>query len=136
MSGQALVEFDVYDNIGWYDIDVDFLKIVEKPVVKEEPKAKAGGGTAQVGPSKMSAADVLAAARGQGAGSAPPAVETTDDDIEMVEEEVVAEEPVAEPAAEEPVTEEPAATAPTTDDGPLPTAIEDILAFCRQRDGS
>ena len=41
MSGQALVEFDVYDNIGWYDIDVDFLKIVEKPVVKEEPKAAA-----------------------------------------------------------------------------------------------
>ena len=79
----------------------------------------------------MSAADILAAARGQGAGSAPPAVETTDDDIEMVEEEVVAEEPVTEPVAEEPT-----ATAPAADDGPLPTDIDAILAFCRQRDGS
>lgn len=37
MSGRALVEFfDYHLNIGWYDIDVDFLKLVEKP----EPKAK------------------------------------------------------------------------------------------------
>ena len=230
MSGRALVEFDAYDNIGWYDIDIDFLRIIEKPIVKEEPKAaakpagkakpaakgkkpavektsakpmspadilaaarggkaagaddkakpaaaagktppqqmsaadilaaarggkatgdseaakkkadpkppaaakpkaKAAGSASQVDPSKMSAADILAAARGQGAGSAPPAVETTDDDIEMVEEEVVAEEPVTEPVAEEPT-----ATAPAADDGPLPTDIDAILAFCRQRDGS
>ena len=98
---------------------------------KPTPKPKAGGGASQVDPSKMSAADILAAARGQAPGSAPPAAETTDDDVEMVEAEVVAEEPVAEPVAEE-----PAATAPATAEGPLPTAIEDILAFCRQRDGS
>ena len=41
MSGRALVEFDAYDNIGWYDIDIDFLRIIEKPIVKEEPKAAA-----------------------------------------------------------------------------------------------
>ncbi len=76
MSGRALVEFDVYDNIGWYDIDVDFLKIVEKPVVKEEPKAAAkSAGTVKpaakgkpaaekTSAKQMSPADILAAARG------------------------------------------------------------------------
>ncbi len=35
MSGRALVEFDQFDNIAWYDIELDFLKVVPKP----EPKA-------------------------------------------------------------------------------------------------
>ena len=36
-SGRALVEFiDYHLNIGWYDIDLDYLKVVDKP----EPKAK------------------------------------------------------------------------------------------------
>src|SRR5207249_979348 len=26
MSGRALVEFDAWNNIGWYDIEVDYLK--------------------------------------------------------------------------------------------------------------
>ena len=37
MSGRALVEFmDFHLNIGWHDIDLDYLKVVDKP----EPKAK------------------------------------------------------------------------------------------------
>ena len=37
MSGRALVEFDDYHlNIGWYDIDLEFLKVVDKP----PPKAR------------------------------------------------------------------------------------------------
>ena len=36
MSGRALVEFDGYNNIGWYDIDVDFLKLVDEPVHETE----------------------------------------------------------------------------------------------------
>ncbi len=46
MNGRALVEFQDYiANIGWYDIDLDFLKVVAKPevsaVVKvEKPAAK------------------------------------------------------------------------------------------------
>lgn len=37
MSGRALVEFIDYNlSTGWYDIDLDYLKVVEKP----EPKAK------------------------------------------------------------------------------------------------
>lgn len=37
MSGRALVEFlDYHKNIGWYDIDPQFLTIVDEP-----PKAEA-----------------------------------------------------------------------------------------------
>ena len=41
MSGRALVEFDDYHvNIGWYDIDPEFLKVVDKPPPKA-PKTEA-----------------------------------------------------------------------------------------------
>ena len=42
MSGRALVEFiDFHLNIGWHDIDLDFLKVVDKPLPKEKkPAAK------------------------------------------------------------------------------------------------
>src|SRR5258705_5264041 len=57
MSGRALVEFDGYSNIGWYDIDPAFLRIVPAPAPKpaetkkdkaaapkaESPKAPAAG---------------------------------------------------------------------------------------------
>ena len=42
MNGRALVEFDANMNIGWYDIELDYLKVVDKPAPKEpEKKAKA-----------------------------------------------------------------------------------------------
>jgi len=41
MSGRALVEFDAYANIGWYDIDVDFLKVIDAPLPKPEAKPAA-----------------------------------------------------------------------------------------------
>ena len=31
MNGRALVEFDGSNDIGWYDIGLDFLKVVPKP---------------------------------------------------------------------------------------------------------
>lgn len=45
MNGRALVEFDAWANIGWYDIEPDFLTIVPKPESavagkKQEPAAK------------------------------------------------------------------------------------------------
>jgi hypothetical protein len=78
MSGRALVEFDGYANIGWYDIDLDFLKVVDKPVevVEEkkapakEPAAKKPAAEKAAAPGKkpaaaaMSVEDMLAAARG------------------------------------------------------------------------
>ena len=37
MNGRALVEFNGNENIGWYDIELDFLKVVDKPQVAETP---------------------------------------------------------------------------------------------------
>ena len=77
MSGRALVEFDAYANIGWYDIDVDFLKIIDKPlepVEQPEKKAapKAAPAKAKAAPAggKMSVQDMLAAARAEKSGDA------------------------------------------------------------------
>ena len=40
-NGRALVEFDADSNRGWYDIELDFLKIVDKPEARPaEPKGK------------------------------------------------------------------------------------------------
>lgn len=83
MSGRALVEFlDYHLNTGWYDIDLAFLKVVDKPLPKsakpkdEKPAAKAAVKPAVEKPAatakpaaapkagKPSVADILAAARG------------------------------------------------------------------------
>ena len=76
MSGRALVEFDGYNNIGWYDIDIDFLKVVDAPEPKAkataEPATKAPAAKKKAAPAKKPAAaksggdsvdDILAAAR-------------------------------------------------------------------------
>ncbi len=84
MSGRALVEFDDYHvNIGWYDIDFEFLKVMDQPppkpakvevkkaapkaapAAKEKPAGKPAAGAAKAG--RPSVADMLAAARGGGA---------------------------------------------------------------------
>jgi len=89
MSGRALVEFDDYHvNIGWYDIDPEFLKVVDKPppkapkaevkkavpkaapAAKEKPAAKAAPAASAAKAGRPSVADMLAAARG---GVATPA---------------------------------------------------------------
>jgi hypothetical protein len=95
MSGRALVEFlDYHLNIGWYDIDLDFLKVVDKPPPKVEkaekkpakPAAKPPGESAAAPAAKPkpaakpaggkpSVADILAAARGGGAAAKAPAGE-------------------------------------------------------------
>jgi len=99
MSGRALVEFmDYHLNIGWFDIDLDYLKVVDKPAPKEVEKKKpaakkaapkkpaAAAGEKKLSPLEMarmqvtggkteakkkaSTAGILAAARG---GAAPAA---------------------------------------------------------------
>ena len=78
MNGRALVEFDGHENIGWYDIEIDFLKVVDKPTPKElekkhaepkkavakEPSAleKARAADSK-SPAQLSVEQVLAAAR-------------------------------------------------------------------------
>jgi hypothetical protein len=100
MSGRALVEFlDYHLNTGWYDIELEFLKVVEKPLPKEKtekpvpkkpqdkPEGKAAPTTGDkqiadakatpgVAPTskegKPSTVDILAKLKG-GAGAAPAA---------------------------------------------------------------
>ena len=157
MSGRALVEFDGYNNIGWYDIDVDFLKLVDEPVHETEtvstpvppaeaatpaaePATEAATPTAETpaekpAPAKadagnMSVADMLAAARASATGEEAPATEAT------------AEETAAEPveaAAEETPPEEPA-TAPAGDTGNAQALkeaddVDGMLDYCRKADG-
>ncbi|MDB4862827.1 hypothetical protein OAI33_06025 [Pirellulaceae bacterium] len=157
MSGRALVEFDGYNNIGWYDIDVDFLKLVDEPVHETEtvstpvppaeaatpaaePATEAATPTAETpaekpAPAKadagnMSVADMLAAARASATGEEAPATEAP------------AEETAAEPveaAAEETPPEEPA-TAPAGDTGNAQALkeaddVDGMLDYCRKADG-
>lgn len=102
MSGRALVEFlDYHLNIGWYDIELEFLKVVDKPLPKEKTekpvpkkpqdkpegkaapttgdkqiadaaKAPAGATSKEGSGAKPSTADILAKLKG-GAGAAPAA---------------------------------------------------------------
>ena len=59
MSGRALVQFEAWNNIGWYDIDVDFLKVVPKPAEAAKGEAKHSA------PAKAAAAAPKAAVTGE-----------------------------------------------------------------------
>lgn len=88
MSGRALVEFlDYHLNIGWYDIELEYLKVVDKPLPKPKeekkpaPKAEAKPAAAKEkeapvakpqAAGKPSTADILAKLKGDG-GAAPAA---------------------------------------------------------------
>jgi hypothetical protein len=90
MSGRALVEFaDYHLNIGWYDIDPSFLKLIDQPLPPKPKEAPAKATEAKKPPGevasatgkpaavpkpaakpaagKQSTADILAALRGGGA---------------------------------------------------------------------
>jgi len=90
MNGRALVQFDAFNNIGWYDIDPAYLRVVDAPLPKPEAKKeKAAPSKGEKAPPNAaekpapaakpaaaapkgggSVADILAAARG-GAKPAP-----------------------------------------------------------------
>jgi hypothetical protein len=141
MSGRALVEFDQYANTGWYDIELDFLRVVDKPPPKPEakeekpakaaapakaatpvkPKAEAASAPAAAPApgGKMSTADIIAAARAKaaaGGGAAPAAPKPA--------------APAPKPAAPAP---KPASAAAPAPGAKLSTA--DILAAARRKAG-
>lgn len=135
MNGRCLVEFDQYNNIGWYDIDPTALKVVPKPLPKppEEKPAKAAAAAKPAAPKpaapkpaaagKPSTADILAAARGKkpaAAAAAAPAVERV-------------AEAEAEPAPPAPQPEPKAAPAKKAG-GPLPSTTAEKIAWCRAHD--
>jgi hypothetical protein len=82
MSGRALVEFDDYHlNIGWYDIDPSFLKVVDKPAPKpkEAPAKKPAAPAAKketvaaTGEKKLSPLEMARAQGAAGKGGATAA---------------------------------------------------------------
>ncbi len=185
MSGRALVEFvDYHLNIGWFDIDLDFLKVVDKPAPKEKapaakkPAAKKqapvakkqaaaagekklsplemarmqdaagkGGGAAAPAPakkqaaaadepakadrSKMSVAEMLAAARAEKSAGAPPAPAPA--------EEAPSAEPAKKQAAAEPVAESSTGNSSTGDSAKVDRSsmsVAEMIAYCREKDAS
>ena len=153
MSGRALVQFDAYNNIGWYDIHPTFLTVVPKPEPKaeEKPKPKAekpqtsadhpavapkpAAPTKPAGEKKMSVAEMLRAAKSGGA--AKPAESAAPQESTKFEHttaaapaaggEAAAVEKVSEPAAET----KPPAPQPAGEKKKLSTA--EILAALKQK---
>ena len=149
MSGRALVEFDAYDNIGWYDIDIDFLKVIDQPVPKPEaPAKKPAAKKAAKAPSALekarsakpaaaadggtSVADVLAAARSEkgeaGTGSKPSPAQAKADPKSMSVAEMLA-------AARAEKSGDTAAVAPSSSDGERRTSLQQQLEAARQKQG-
>jgi hypothetical protein len=157
MNGRCLVEFDQFNNIGWYDIDPSHLRVVTEPLPKPEktavtktaPAAKVS--SAKTAPAKkQSTADILAAARG---GGSKPAAKPTE---KLSVAEILAKargsspEPTAEPTAEstpdqEELTENSIVAEEMTIEteslpdkgasvGSLPTTTAEKIAWCRQHD--
>ena len=89
MNGRALVQFEAWANIGWYDIDVDYLKVVPKPEAgaaekkheKPTPAAKAAKpaatGEKKLSPLEMARMQDAAAVRNRPPGAAKPAAAKT-----------------------------------------------------------
>ena len=158
MNGRCLVEFDQFNNVGWYDIDPSHLKIVTEPLPKpdkpapakkaakpaaaaKKPAAKAAAGN------RPSTADILAAARGGAKPAGKPSGKlSTAEILAQARAGKAAATPAAEPAPEPVATEpeppaveetavepatEPAAATPA---GDLPTSTAEKIAWCRQHD--
>ncbi|MBU6308786.1 MAG: hypothetical protein KJS77_03490 [Planctomycetes bacterium] len=159
MNGRCLVEFDQFNNIGWYDIDPSCLKVVPKPLPKPaEPKEKSAKPAAKAAPAKEAAkpaaakkpstADILAAARGKAAtakpaGEAKPAAGGKPSTAEILARARGAKAAAApaEAMIEEPVVEQPApapapakAAAAKSSSGSLPTTTAEKIAWCRAHD--
>jgi hypothetical protein len=78
MNCRALVEFDGPVDIGWYDIDPSYLKVVTEPLKKAAPAEKhakpaATAAPKAAAPAKPAGKSPLELARAQGAGGAAPA---------------------------------------------------------------
>ncbi len=160
-NGRALVEFlDFNANIAWFDIGLDFIKIVPKPdpnakkVEKEKPaKAAPAAKAAAAKPTpggKSSTADILAAARAKG-GSAPAAAKPAVAKPAAAAggkpstADILASLRAKAPAAAQPASEEAPVAAPTKaaapkkaaaekPAGPLPTTTAERIEFCRRVD--
>ncbi|QDT52925.1 hypothetical protein Pan44_09380 [Caulifigura coniformis] len=136
MNGRALVEFDGPVDIGWYDIDPSFLKVVTEPLQKkaavkhEKPAAAAPAAAAKAptaaptGEKKLSALELarMQGAASKAAAAAPPPVAPK-------AEAVVEETPKAEPK----VKAAPAPKAAGGSSREKPATVEGIVELARQQ---
>ncbi|MBI85289.1 MAG: hypothetical protein CMJ81_19010 [Planctomycetaceae bacterium] len=134
MNGRALVEFDGSANIGWYDIEIDFLKVVDKPVVdettKKKPAAKAPSelekaraADSKTTDGKTSVEDILAAARGEKGGAKASSSNSPTEDADDVA--AVLE------AARKPKSGSAAVSTPTPKADLKSISVADVLAAAR-----
>jgi hypothetical protein len=138
-SGRALVQFDANNNIGWFDIDPRFLKIVDaplpKPAAKEAKTEKKAAPVKQDKPADAkpigekpapkpggSVADILAAARAGkgGAAETKPAAAAKPEAKKMSVADIMAAARGAKPATP---AEAAAVAAPVTST-PAPAPVE------------
>ena len=156
MSGRALVEFvDYHLNIGWFDIDLDYLKVVDKPAPKEKApaaKKKAPAAKKQAAATEEKKLSPLEMARQQdaagkgGAATKPAPAKKKMSVTEMLaaaraekSEAVPASAEEAPPAEPEPAAAEPAAE--SSADGVVKVdrssmSVAEMIAYCREKDAS
>ncbi len=138
MNCRALVEFDGPVDIGWYDIDPDYLKVVDAPVKKAPaPAAKAvpaaNAAPAEVKPAAKPAAagksplDAIRAQQAAKAGAAPAAAGTAKPSpLDMIRKQQAAKAAAASPV--ETASAAPAAPTEAVAPQPAPVAAPPVVA--------
>ena len=134
MSGRALVEFLGTSDISWYDIDIDYLKIVDQPPPPPSPKKvtandatpeKPSSKTPTKASSGTSTADILAMARGK-----KPAEQKKEEPTAKEEKELSTAEKLALLRGEKP-SKPPQDEPPADQQAPKKPSTADILAMAR-----
>ena len=157
MSGRALVEFmDYHLNIGWFDIDLDYLKVVDKPAPKakeekkpaKKPAAKKGAAKPQAAGGEKKLSPLEMARQGDsGAKKKPAAKKSTADVLAALRgggkpggggkpAAAKAEKPAVAPEAASPAAE---AASPGAGGGggavdKSGMSIDAMVAYCREKD--
>lgn len=133
MNCRALVEFDGPVDIGWYDIDPDYLKVVDAPVKRTPvPVAKAAPAEAKSAAPKPAAAAAgkspLDAIRAQQAakGGAPAAAAPTAGAAKLSPLDMIRKQQAAKAAGTSPTAA--AAAAPAVEEPPVVEAVAEAPA--------
>ena len=129
MNGRALVEFDGDNNIGWYDIDIDFLRVIDEPLPEEIPAQEPAVEKKEEKENKAPS-DLKKARDEKDNGEAPA---TADPTAMSVDEMLAAARGEASDAgnAEEAVAEEATTEKPTVAADPTAMSVDEMLAAAR-----
>lgn len=127
MSCRALVQFNGPVDIGWYDIDPSFLKVVDAPLPKKtEVKAEAAPAAAKPAVAKPAAGgksplDAIRAAGAAKPATAPAAGGAKPSPLDMIRKQAAAKA-AGSAAAPEAQAAAPVAPAPSAEPAPAPEA--------------